>query len=125
MLKIFILAGGLGTRLSEIISDVPKPMAPVENLPFLEYQIRLIEKSISDYQIVLLTRYKSEIIEQYYGSNDKIKIIKEDSPLGTGGSIKNAMKILKHEIDEPALIQNGDSYIDCLLYTSPSPRDRG
>ena len=77
MLKIFILAGGLGTRLSEIISDVPKPMAPVENLPFLEYQIRLIEKSISDYQIVLLTRYKSEIIEQYYGSNDKIKIIKK------------------------------------------------
>ena len=112
MLKIFILAGGLGTRLSEIISDVPKPMAPVENLPFLEYQIRLIEKSISDYQIVLLTRYKSEIIEQYYESNDKIMIIKEDSPLGTGGSIKNAMRILKHEIDEPALILNGDSYID-------------
>lgn len=112
MLKIFILAGGLGTRLSRIISDVPKPMAPVENLPFLEYQIKLIEKSTSDYQLILLTQYKSGIIEQYFKSNDKIKIIKEDYPLGTGGSIKNAMKILKHAIDEPALILNGDSYID-------------
>ena len=64
MLKIFILAGGLGTRLSGIISDVPKPMAPVENLPFLEYQIKLIEKSITDYQLILLPQYKSEIIEQ-------------------------------------------------------------
>ena len=112
MLKIFILAGGLGTRLSGIISDVPKPMAPVENLPFLEYQIKLIEKSISDYQLILLTQYKSEIIEQYFKNKDKIKTIKEDYPLGTGGSIKNAMKILNHEIDEPALILNGDSYID-------------
>ena len=112
MLKIFILAGGLGTRLSGIISDVPKPMAPVENLPFLEYQIKLIEKSISDYQLVLLTQYKSEIIEEYFKNKDKIETIKEDYPLGTGGSIKNAMKILNHEIDEPALILNGDSYID-------------
>ena len=112
MLKIFILAGGLGTRLSGIISDVPKPMAPVENLPFLEYQIKLIEKSISDYQLILLTQYKSEIIEQYFKNKDKIETIKEDYPLGTGGSIKNAMKILNHEIDEPALILNGDSYID-------------
>ena len=43
-LNIYILAGGFGTRLSDIIKDVPKPMAPIGDIPFLEYQIGLIKK---------------------------------------------------------------------------------
>ena len=112
MLKIYILAGGFGTRLLEVVKNVPKSMAPVGKKPFLDYQIDLIKNSIDEYKIYLLTHYKSEIIENYYSNNPTIDIIRETNPLGTGGAIKNAMKIVNHQIKEPALIMNGDSYID-------------
>tara|TARA_B100000073_G_C23682581_1_gene553144 strand:- start:164 stop:871 length:708 start_codon:yes stop_codon:yes gene_type:complete len=111
-LNIYILAGGFGTRLSDIIKDVPKPMAPIGDIPFLEYQIGLIKKYIEDYQLILLTHYKSEIIEKHFLNNDKVIVIKEESPLGTGGAIKNAMKIVNQPATSPSLILNGDSYID-------------
>ena len=106
MLKIFILAGGLGTRLSKIVSDVPKPMAPVENLPFLEYQIKLIEKSISDYQLNLLTQYKSEIIVfglshmlLEFVENKKIKL-NNCIVIETGGMKGNREEIEKKKLHE-------------------------
>ena len=44
--EVLILAGGLGTRLKNIISDIPKPMAPVNNKPFLEYILTYLSKKI-------------------------------------------------------------------------------
>ena len=112
MLKIYILAGGFGTRLSKVIKDVPKPMAPIGNIPFLEYQINMIEKSIPEYEMTILTHHKSQIIEEYFRDNTKVKVIREHKPLGTGGAIKNAIEILKYENNEPILVLNGDSYIN-------------
>ena len=110
-MKIFILAGGFGTRLQSVVSDVPKPMAPIWDNPFLDYQIEYIRKFFPEKTIYLLTHYKSKIIEDYYKDDKSIEVIKESKPLGTGGSIKNAIKRLKLENNVPLLILNGDTYI--------------
>ena len=110
-MHILILAGGFGTRLRTVVSDVPKPMAPIENKPFLEYQIQEIRKYFPNTKIYLLTYYLSDIIEKYFINDKSIVIIKEDNPLGTGGSIKNAINFLNLERDSTLLIFNGDTYI--------------
>ena len=110
-LNIFILAGGFGTRLKSVVSDVPKPMAPILNKPFLDYQIKEIRKYFPHNKIYLLTHYLSDVIENYYKDNELIVILKEDEPLGTGGSITNAIKHLKLDIKDSLLILNGDTYI--------------
>jgi len=110
-LKILILAGGFGTRLKTVVSDVPKPMAPILKKPFLEYQINEIEKYYPKTRIYLLTHYLSEIIEGYFKNYEFITIIKEEQPLGTGGSIKNAINELKLNMNDSLLILNGDTYI--------------
>ncbi|MEA1955418.1 MAG: sugar phosphate nucleotidyltransferase [Campylobacterota bacterium] len=109
--KIFILAGGFGTRLQSVVSDVPKPMAPIIDKPFLDYQIFQVREYFPDAVIYLLTYYKSEIIENYYKNDKSIKIIKENQPLGTGGSIKNGIKTLELQEDSSLLVLNGDTYI--------------
>ena len=110
--KIFILAGGFGSRLKSVISDIPKPMAPIFGKPFLEYQISFIRQHFVDSKIYLLTHYLSEIIEKHFKDIENIEIIKEEKPLGTGGSIKNALNFLKLEQDSSLLILNGDTYIE-------------
>ena len=65
-LNIFILAGGFGTRLREVVSDVPKPMAPINGKAFLDYQIEEIRRFFPTHTIHLLTHYKSEVIQKYY-----------------------------------------------------------
>ncbi len=114
-MKIFVLAGGFGTRLQNVVSGVPKPMAPIGNKPFLEYQIHEIRKFYPDIEIVILTHYKSEVIEEYYKNRNNIKIIKENKPLGTGGSILNAISILKLKTKETLLVLNGDTYLEVNL----------
>ena len=110
-IKILILAGGFGTRLKTVVSDVPKPMAPILDKPFLEYQISEVRKCFPHSKIYLLTHYLSEIIEDYFKDDKFIIILKEEKPLGTGGSIKNAIKELQLDINESILIFNGDTYI--------------
>lgn len=111
ILKIFILAGGFGTRLKSLVSNVPKPMAPIIDKPFLDYQISQIRKYFPSTTIYLLTHYKSNIIENYYSNDPYISIIKEHMPLGTGGSIKNAIKVLDLKEDSSLMVLNGDTYI--------------
>ena len=65
-IKILILAGGFGTRLRDVVSDVPKPMAPVNKKPFLLHKIEKIRKYLPKSQIYLLTHHMSDIIEEYY-----------------------------------------------------------
>ena len=62
-MKAIILAGGFGTRLQSVVNDVPKPMAPINNEPFLNY----IFDYLKHYQIkhvVLSTGYLSEKITE-------------------------------------------------------------
>jgi D-glycero-alpha-D-manno-heptose 1-phosphate guanylyltransferase len=107
-----ILAGGLGTRLRSVVSDVPKPMAPVGGRPFLEYQLEYwINQGIS--RFVLSVGYRHEAITEHFGSRYKgvqLEYAVEEQPLGTGGGLLLAAEKLKQ--DTPFLLLNGDTYFE-------------
>jgi D-glycero-alpha-D-manno-heptose 1-phosphate guanylyltransferase len=111
MKEAIILAGGLGTRLKEVINDLPKPMANVNNKPFLEYLFRYLS-NFGITNIVLSVGYKYEIIKDYFGEEFlgiKVKYAIEKEPLGTGGAIALSMKMTK---TNDVLIINGDTFFD-------------
>lgn len=113
-MEAIILAGGFGTRLSTVVSDVPKPMAPINGRPFLEYLLDdLNEKGIN--RVILAVGYKKEIIKSHFKEKYKnIDIVysDEDIPLGTGGAIKKALTLAK---DKEIFIINGDTFFDVDL----------
>ena len=113
-MKAIILIGGLGTRLRPLTCNIPKPLLPVLNKPFILYQIELLKKhGIKD--IVLCMAYLPKAFKQFLGDGSKfgvsISYAIEDVPLGTGGAIKNAEKF----VDSPVLIFNGDVMTDVNL----------
>ncbi len=102
-----ILSGGFGTRLSHVVSDVPKPMAPIKDVPFLEYIIKTLKIQGFD-SFIFLTGYKSECIENYFKDLENAKFIKEETALGTGGAILNAY----HSLADEFFVINGDTFFD-------------
>jgi D-glycero-alpha-D-manno-heptose 1-phosphate guanylyltransferase len=111
-----ILAGGFGTRLKTIVSDVPKPMAPVNREPFLNFQLRYL-KHYGIKKVIVSTGHLAEKIESFYGEHfEGLKMIysRETTPLGTGGGIRLAMK---HCDSKESFVLNGDSFFDVNLFT--------
>ena len=109
-----ILAGGMGTRLKTIISDLPKPMAPIMNVNFLTYQLNYL-KHFGIKKVIFSVGYLSEKIIAHYNQsfeNISIEYSIEKNPLGTGGGIRMAMSNLKEDL---VLILNGDSFFDLDL----------
>jgi len=109
-----ILAGGFGTRLQSVVSDLPKPMARINNIPFLAYLLDLLKKNNYS-KAVLAAGYKAEAIESYFGSSYRdINLIYsiEKEPLGTGGAISAAAGFI--EADYFTVI-NGDTFFDVDL----------
>ena len=111
-MKAIILVGGEGKRLRSVINDVPKPMAPINEKPFLEYLILQLKKqNIKD--IIFSIGYKGSIIKSYFqdGGNWDINIeySEEDKPLGTGGALRKAGELID---DEQFIVMNGDSFFD-------------
>lgn len=109
-----ILAGGFGTRLKSVISDLPKPMAKINNIPFLAYLLDLLKKYNYN-KAVLAAGYKFEAIESYFGSSYRdINIIYsiEKEPLGTGGAISAAAGFINTDY---FTILNGDTFFDVDL----------
>ena len=116
LMEAIILAGGTGTRLKSMVSNVPKPMALINNKPFLEYIINFLLRN-KIFRIILSVGYKSNQIKDYFGYNYKgceIIYCVEDKPLGTGGAIKKALLLLKNN---NAFILNGDTFFDINLAT--------
>jgi D-glycero-alpha-D-manno-heptose 1-phosphate guanylyltransferase len=109
--EAIILAGGFGTRLQSVVNDVPKPMAPINNIPFLNYVFDYL-KFYQIEHVVLSTGYLAEKILDYYKeefNGIKISYTKEETPLGTGGGIRLAMtKCTTKDV----LVLNGDSFFD-------------
>lgn len=118
--RAIVLAGGFGTRLQSVVSDVPKPMAPVAGKPFLAYLFdQLIAFNIKE--VTLAVGYKHETINSYFGYSYKNKIELdysiEDMPLGTGGAIKKALQNLpKMAADQAVFVLNGDTLFAADLY---------
>lgn len=112
--EAIILAGGFGTRLQQVVNDVPKPMAPVNGRPFLEYLFEYLHHYGVE-KVVLSVGYKAGIIRDHFG--DKFNSITvgyalEHEPLGTGGAIKLAMDICT---TDHVLVLNGDTLFDVNL----------
>lgn len=113
-MEAIILAGGFGTRLNHIISEVPKPMAPVNGKPFLEYILNHLKK-YNFSKVIMAVGYKSEIIKEYFQDSYqgiKIQYSDEDIPLGTGGAIKKALQYCE---ENQVFILNGDTFFNCNL----------
>jgi len=108
-----LLVGGLGTRLMPLTRDTPKPMLPIAGLPVTEHQL-IAAKRAGVTTIVLATSYLSQIFTPYFGDGSKwgmdVRYAVEETPLGTGGAIKNAVAALNLSTgsDEPIIIFNGD-----------------
>jgi len=109
-----ILAGGFGTRLQTVVNDVPKPMAPINGIPFLSYQLNYLKHYGID-TVILSVGYLHEKIIAFYKNEFnglKISYVIEEEPLGTGGGIRKAMEQCK---DVEALALNGDSFFEVDL----------
>ncbi|MBA3663494.1 MAG: NTP transferase domain-containing protein [Bacteroidetes bacterium] len=109
-----ILAGGFGTRLQSVVSDLPKPMAPVNDQPFLNYQLAYL-KHFGITHVIISTGYLADKIHSYYGKEFQgmqISYSHEEKPLGTGGGIRLAFEKCTDEI---ALVLNGDSFFDVSI----------
>ena len=107
-MECIILAGGLGTRLSGVVSDVPKCMAPVAGAPFLSHILHYLEQQLVDHVIFSLG-YKSEIVIDYLRQKAftfKTSWVLEPEPLGTGGGIRRALMKSK---EKHVFILNGDT----------------
>ncbi|EAK2332576.1 NTP transferase domain-containing protein, partial [Campylobacter jejuni] len=112
-MQAIILCGGLGTRLKSVIKDIPKPMAPINNKPFLEFIFEYLKKQ-GIKEVILAVSYKYEVIQEYFKDEFlgiKIKYSIEKEPLGTGGAIKEALKFIKNEV----YVLNGDTFFDIDL----------
>jgi len=108
---MLILTGGYGTRLRSVVSNVPKPMAPIADRPFLEY---LLDYWISQgiRRFVLSTGYLGHVIQAHFGTSYRSAVIEyahEQSPLGTGGALRLALKEMPWA-NETAFMVNGDTW---------------
>jgi D-glycero-alpha-D-manno-heptose 1-phosphate guanylyltransferase len=114
--EILILAGGFGTRLKSVVSDVPKPMAPVAGRPFLAYLLDYwIGQGIKHF--VISTGHLASVIESHFGNayrTARITYVHEQSPLGTGGALRLALNSVTWA-NELALVVNGDTWFPVQL----------
>lgn len=110
---VIILAGGFGTRLSSIVKDVPKPMAPVNGKPFLHYIFESLQEEKIE-RAILSVGHLKEVIQEYFQNNYlgiEIEYAVEQEALGTGGGIKNAFEFIEND----AFVLNGDTFFDISL----------
>lgn len=113
-MQALILAGGKGTRLQPLTIEVPKPVIPVGNQPFLAVQLQMLKK-IGVTDIVLSLNYQPSAIRKILGdcfdSDLQINYLIEPRPLGTAGAYKFAESFL----NSATLVLNGDILTDIDL----------
>lgn len=109
-----ILAGGMGSRLRQVIHDLANVMAPVKGMPFLTY----IREQISRFgfqKVVLSPGVFAESVSSFFGSHDQsmgLNYSHESDSRGTGGALRQARG---HLFDYPVLVMNGDSFCDVAI----------
>ena len=111
-MKAVVLAGGFGTRLRPLSCTRPKLLFPICNRPLLDWTLERLAKS-GVKEVVLAVNYMAEAFIQRYGNSTRgMRLFhsREEKPLGTGGPIKNAEKLIGRK--EPFLVLNGDILTD-------------
>ena len=117
-MKALILCGGLGTRLRSVIGASQKAVADIDGRPFLSFVIEQLAKA-GLHDLVFCTHYQSEQVEEVVTNlpSDparKVAIVREPSPMGTGGAILYALSELRYE--GPFIALNADTYLDATAY---------
>ncbi|MFC1496278.1 sugar phosphate nucleotidyltransferase [Candidatus Margulisiibacteriota bacterium] len=106
--KVFVLAGGMGTRLYPLTVNIPKPLIPVTNMPILELIINQVLKKHGYTDITFILYHQAELIKKYFGSGKRygvnIEHVIAPKNLGTAGALKYAAK----KQDSPFLVFSGD-----------------
>lgn len=109
--EAIVLAGGFGTRLRNVLSDLPKPLAPVNGRPFIAYLLDALAGH-GVRHTVLATGYLAEKVERALGddwSGMRLSYSVEEHPLGTGGAVRLAATATA---GGPLLVLNGDTYLE-------------
>lgn len=107
-IDVLILCGGRGSRLRSVVSDRPKPMAEINQQPFLDALMGYLFLN-GFRRFVLSTGYMAASIRRYYQKKEgrDIRFCEESAPLGTGGALKKAGRFIKSGY---FLALNGDSF---------------
>lgn len=110
-MKTIIMAGGKGTRISSVASDIPKPMIKIEGKPVLEREIECLrEQGFTD--LIITVSHLAECIISYFGDGSAfgvhIEYFVEESPLGNAGALFK----LRDKLDDDFLLLNADSIFD-------------
>ncbi|HEY1651885.1 MAG TPA: sugar phosphate nucleotidyltransferase [Acidimicrobiales bacterium] len=113
-MKAVIMAGGEGTRLRPQTSNLPKPMLPLVGRPMMEHIVSLLRRhGITD--IVVTVAFLPNAIRSYFGNGSELGVrmvyATEETPLGTAGSVRNAME----QLTERFLVISGDVLTDIDL----------
>ena len=110
---VLLLVGGLGTRLRPVLSDKPKPLAPIAGVPFLELLILQL-RSQGLRRLVMCSGFHADQIKQEFGDGRKwdlsIEYSEETQPLGTAGAIKLAERFVPPASE--FVVMNGDSFLE-------------
>ena len=124
-MKAAIMAGGFGTRLRPLTSNIPKPMIPVANKPMMEHVVDLLrDHGITD--LVTLLHFQPELIEGHFGDGSEFGVrmiyVNAAEDYGTAGAVKNA----ERHFEGPFLVISGDLLTDFNLAAAVDfHRERG
>lgn len=115
-MKVVLMAGGKGTRIASVASDIPKPMIPIEGKPVLEHEIECLrDQGFTD--LILTVGHLSHVIIDYFGDGSgispatgkpfgvSIQYYVETEPLGNAGALYK----LKDQLTEDFLLLNADA----------------
>ncbi|WP_327262982.1 NDP-sugar synthase [Streptomyces sp. NBC_01232] len=111
MNEAILLVGGKGTRLQPLTLSRPKPMVSVAGVPFLAHLVARARAAGIE-RLVMATSYLPETFGAYFGDGSRfglqLEYVTETEPLGTGGAIRNAARLLTGGPDSPVAVLNGD-----------------
>lgn len=113
-MKVVIMAGGRGSRISEIASDIPKPLIKIDGKTVIENEIQCLQKQ-GFFDFIITVSHMAEQIIQYLGNGDKlgvqIEYYIENQPLGNAGALFR----ISHKLSDDFLLINADSIFDINL----------
>ena len=112
--QAILLVGGRGTRVWPLTADMPKGLLPVAGIPFIEYQIRLVESAGVDEVLLAVGQDHLQAWKDYVSAwrgNPSLGLAIEDEPLDTAGGLVEAIG----RLDDRFLVLNGDVVLEADL----------
>ena len=118
-MKVVIMAGGIGSRITSVASDIPKPMIKIGDKPVLEHELECL-RSQGFTDIIITVSHLGQIIMDYFGDGSKvspatgkpfgvhIEYYFEKEPLGNAGALFK----IKEKLTEDFLLLNADALFD-------------